>query len=91
MAKTVVVSSVGALAEMVRHEETGLVFAKSDCDALAGTLETALGDPALRRRLGQNARRWVIAERSWDRIARDAIRALEEVGTADAGQLLRER
>lgn len=91
MAKTVVVSSVGALAEMVSHNETGLVFAKGDCDALADTLETALRDPALRRRLGQAARRRVITERSWDRIARNAIRELEQFRISDAEKILSER
>jgi len=65
MEKAVVVSSVAALAEMVRDGETGLVHAKDEAEDLAGKLERLIADPALRQRLGRTARRWVAGERTW--------------------------
>ncbi len=65
MEKAVVVSSVKALSEMIRDEETGLAFIKGDMDSLAATLERLLLDAPLRERLGHAGRRWVQAERTW--------------------------
>jgi glycosyltransferase involved in cell wall biosynthesis len=65
MEKAVVVSSVRALQEMVKHEETGLVFEKGNVKSLADVLERLVADPALRRTLGKNARKWVQKERTW--------------------------
>ena len=65
MEKTVLVSSVAALAEAVVDGETGVVFEKGNIDDLADQLERLVRDPALTERLGQNARRWVAANRSW--------------------------
>jgi glycosyltransferase involved in cell wall biosynthesis len=65
MEKAVVVSSVRALQEMVKHEETGLVFEKGNVESLADVLERLVADPALRQTLGKNGRRWVHKERTW--------------------------
>ena len=65
MERAVVVSDVPALREMVIPGETGLVFRAEDSADLAGVLETLLDDPALRARLGRQAREWVAAERTW--------------------------
>lgn len=73
MEKAVVVSSVRALAEMIRHDETGLVFYKGSVESLADTLARLIGDPALRRRLGAAGRDWVARERTWDATARIAL------------------
>ncbi len=69
MEKVVVVSSVRALTEMVKHEETGLIFEKGNVQALADTLGRLIGDPALRMRLGKSGRQWVEAKRTWDKTA----------------------
>lgn len=65
MEKAVVVSSVAALAEMVEPEETGVVYEKGSESALADALARLLPDDAMRRRLGESARRWARDERSW--------------------------
>jgi glycosyltransferase involved in cell wall biosynthesis len=65
MAKTVVVSTVSALAEMVDHGQTGLVFRKGDMQDFADKLEMAAADPVLRETLGNNARKWIIENRTW--------------------------
>jgi glycosyltransferase involved in cell wall biosynthesis/polysaccharide pyruvyl transferase WcaK-like protein len=85
MEKAVVASSVAALAEMVEHERTGLIFEKDNVENLADTLARLIGDPQLRRRLGSEARRWVEANRTWTataRIAADKIREIAGSGNA---------
>lgn len=66
MQKAVVVSSVRALMEMVRHEETGLIYAKGDCLQLANALHRLVGDGDFRSRLAEEGRRWVLRERTWE-------------------------
>jgi glycosyltransferase involved in cell wall biosynthesis len=53
----VVATSLGGLGECVVHGETGLIVPMRDGPALAESLVTLLTDPALRRALGQAARR----------------------------------
>ncbi|MGB7449567.1 MAG: glycosyltransferase family 4 protein [Ornithinimicrobium sp.] len=65
MGKAVVVSSVAALTEIVEPDLRGLVFDKGDHRDLAAQLERYLDSPGLRSAMGDNARRWVLAERDW--------------------------
>lgn len=67
--KALVISSVGGMTGLVRHEETGLIFAAGDVEALTGCLARLLDDPALRARLGTAARAEAAARFSWDGIA----------------------
>ena len=78
MEKTVLVSSVQALKEMVRHGETGWVFDKGSVESLAEELGALLADPELRRKLGRQSRQWVAAERTWKhttKVMADHVRA----------------
>jgi glycosyltransferase involved in cell wall biosynthesis len=52
----VVATRVGAVAEAVRHEETGLLVPPLDVDALAGAIERLLTDHDRRRAMGEAAR-----------------------------------
>lgn len=54
--KAVVVSDAGGLPEMVRHDETGLVFEKGNADALAQQTLRLCMSSELRQHLGKNAR-----------------------------------
>jgi glycosyltransferase involved in cell wall biosynthesis/polysaccharide pyruvyl transferase WcaK-like protein len=65
MEKAVVVSSVAALREIVRHEQNGLVFEKGDVQSLAIVLGRLFDDIELRLALGKNGRGWVERERTW--------------------------
>ncbi|GGD35965.1 glycosyltransferase family 4 protein [Sinisalibacter lacisalsi] len=78
-ARAVVVSDLAALTGIVEHGRTGMVFPADDAEALARVLEALLDDPALRHELGERARHWVIAERSWATVAGLAHKALCEV------------
>lgn len=66
MAKPVIGSDVAAVAEMIAHNRTGLLFRKGDVHSLADAIRRLMGDPGLAHALGQQARAWVDAERSWD-------------------------
>jgi glycosyltransferase involved in cell wall biosynthesis len=57
----VVASDVGSVAEVIRDGETGLLVPPDDPAALAGGIRSLLGDEELRRRLGEEGRRVVLA------------------------------
>lgn len=68
MQKTVLVSSVKALSEMVVDGETGVVFKKGSVESLSTELSNLLADSAKRKKLGKNSRAWVIENRTWNSI-----------------------
>jgi glycosyltransferase involved in cell wall biosynthesis len=55
-ARAVVVSDAGGLPEMVRHNETGLIFEKGNAEALVRETVRLCESPGLRQTLGRNAR-----------------------------------
>jgi predicted glycosyltransferase/glycosyltransferase involved in cell wall biosynthesis len=70
-AKPLIVSDVAALTEIVRHDETGLVFEAGDADDLWRMCARLMNSSELRTTLGEAGRRWVRSERGWlDLVAR---------------------
>jgi phosphatidylinositol alpha-1,6-mannosyltransferase len=63
-----IASSVGAIPEVVRDGETGILIPPLDTHALTESLLRLLDEPGERRRLGQNARRTAVSF-SWARCA----------------------
>jgi glycosyltransferase involved in cell wall biosynthesis len=55
--KTVAVTNVGGMKEMVQHEENGLLVPPANSSALAGALVRLLKNPAESKQLGDAARR----------------------------------
>jgi glycosyltransferase involved in cell wall biosynthesis len=55
-ARPVVASRISAITCALTHGETGLLVAPGDADALSSALERLAAEPALRERLGRNAR-----------------------------------
>ncbi|MCB9564527.1 MAG: glycosyltransferase [Kofleriaceae bacterium] len=80
MARTVVVSSVAALTEIVSHERTGLVHRKDDPDDLAAQLARCLDQPAWARALAEHGARWVRDHRSWQRVTSEIDAVYQELG-----------
>jgi glycosyltransferase involved in cell wall biosynthesis len=80
--RAVVVSDLPALREIVTPGETGLTFRAEDPDDLARVLEGLLDDPALRTRLGRQAREWVATERTWTQNGRRYRELFERLGVA---------
>jgi len=67
--KPVVVSDVNALKEMVIDGETGLHFKADDHNHLADVCIQLAKDSTLRDSLGNQARNWVLENRTWEKIA----------------------
>lgn len=72
----VVATAVGGMPEVVQNRITGYVVGPSK-EAISGALRELLGDPNLRRRIGESARLWVARELTWEKVA---IKNLEMVG-----------
>jgi len=67
----VIVSRVGGLPEVVRHEENGLLIPVGDAPALAQSLTRVLENPAWAQSLGDNARQDIQTHYSLDRLGLD--------------------
>jgi glycosyltransferase involved in cell wall biosynthesis len=70
-----VTTSVGAIPELARHEDTALVVPAEDAAALRAALERLLGDQGLRERLGASARRHAAENFSQERM----LERMEEI------------
>ena len=75
----VIVSRVGGLPEVVRHEENGLLTPVGDAAALARCLTRVLKDPAWAKTLGDQARQDIQFHYSLDRLARKVNEIYEEL------------
>jgi glycosyltransferase involved in cell wall biosynthesis len=84
MGKCVVVSSVAALAEIIADRPIGFVHEKGSVEALAEVLARVAADPDLRRNIGEEARRFVVAERDWRILARRVTEVYEKVSCGNA-------
>lgn len=73
----VVAEAVGQVPEYVVHRETGLLRPSGDAEGLAADLILLLQEPALRRRLGQQAAERVEGHFSWQRLAAVALEAYQ--------------
>jgi len=76
--RAVVASRVGGLAEVVVHEETGLLVPPADPEALALALARLAREPALRTRLGAAGRARALAHYSMSRMAAGTLACYEE-------------
>lgn len=83
--KAVVASAAGGIVDIVRHEETGLLVAPADAEALSAALARLVRDPELARRLGRRGRRHVEEHFSWPAIMdglEELYRRLAQPGAA---------
>jgi glycosyltransferase involved in cell wall biosynthesis len=68
MEKALLVSNVGGLTEIIEEGQTGVSFKAEDVNALVQQAKLLLRDDLLRRRLGRQAREWVVRERDWQEV-----------------------
>lgn len=66
---SVVASKIGQVSQIVRDGQTGCLVPPGDAAALAEALACLANDPALRARLGNAARHWVLTHHTWERTA----------------------
>jgi glycosyltransferase involved in cell wall biosynthesis len=85
MGRAMLVADLPALLEIVKPGERGLTFAAGDPGALAKAAGELLDRADLRARLGEEARRWVVAERGWTRNG-ERYRAIYESLTPSGAQ-----
>ncbi|RAY14496.1 glycosyltransferase WbuB [Actinomadura craniellae] len=81
----VIASDVKALREIVEPGMTGTLTLPEDPEAWAGALSELIYSPERRRKIGQAAREWVRAERTWRAVAaryREAYRGADRPGAA---------
>jgi glycosyltransferase involved in cell wall biosynthesis len=85
----VVATRSGAIPEIVRDQQTGLLVGKNDHRALAESILKLLHNDNLRERMGRAARSWVHENFVWDRIAERTYRCyLDLCGDRPAAALL---
>ena len=65
----VVASRIGQLEKLIESGTNGLLVPPGDPVALAEALEKLQADPSMRRQLGENARRLVLRDHTWDKVA----------------------
>jgi glycosyltransferase involved in cell wall biosynthesis len=73
--RAIVCSDQGGMPELVRHDENGLLARTGDVPSYLVQLERAIADEALRRRLGDAARRTVETSLTDVRIAERSVAA----------------
>jgi glycosyltransferase involved in cell wall biosynthesis len=76
--RPVVAGAVGGLLDLVADGETGLLVPPRDVPALREALERLIGDPELRRRMGEAARERVRTRFAWPAVTDATLAAYEE-------------
>ncbi|MDP6391005.1 MAG: glycosyltransferase family 4 protein [Alphaproteobacteria bacterium] len=77
--RPLVATDVPGCREVCREDESGLLVPARSIQPLADALERLAGDPALRRRLGENARRAAETEFSQELVIRQTLELYEEM------------
>ena len=64
----VVASRIGQIPSIIADGETGILYTPGNADELAAALDRLRTDPELRRRIGTNARDFVLREHTWQAV-----------------------
>ena len=75
-----ITTEVGFVRNYVRNGINGLFFPKQNPYYLARQIERLIADPLLRFKIGENARRSIVEQFSWDKTAEGIKDALDEIG-----------
>ena len=67
MGKALVASDVGGHKELIRNNETGILFKAGDLDELTASLNRVLEETDLRGQLEKQGREWVRQNKTWDK------------------------
>ena len=77
--KVVITSNVKALAEIIDHGRTGLIFETDNSIDLAEKLESVILNSELRGTLGKNARNWVVENHSWEIVSQRVTKLYQQI------------
>ncbi|MGV7929021.1 MAG: glycosyltransferase family 4 protein [Spirochaetota bacterium] len=76
----VIAATGGALPEVVgEHMKTGYLVPPRDPEALAKGIDYLIDNPDIRRKMGKDARKRVLATFTWENAAREMVKVYEEV------------
>ncbi|MBN2459855.1 glycosyltransferase family 4 protein [Candidatus Woesearchaeota archaeon] len=75
----VIATPVGFVKDYLKHMANGLLFKEKNSYDLARQIEMLIRHPDLRKRIGNEARRTVEREFSWDKTAKDIEEAIESM------------
>jgi glycosyltransferase involved in cell wall biosynthesis len=64
--KAAVAPAIGEVARTIVDRDTGVLYSPGRLDELADAVSELIGNPALRRRIGEAARSYVLGEATWD-------------------------
>lgn len=67
MGKTVVAGDIGGHRELIKHNETGVLFPVGDVGALAQVIMDMLQDEQKRKEIGKVARDFVLENKTWEK------------------------
>ena len=81
----IVASAVGQITDVIDDGQNGLLVAPGDTAGLAATLSCLIDDPALRRRLSQQARADAVEHHSWQGYLARLDELLRDVAAAGRG------
>lgn len=73
MGKCVLMSDVGGLRELAGDGKTAVFFEPENPDALAEKLQMLVSSEEARQSIGANARKYVLAERSWRSLVKEYV------------------
>lgn len=66
--RPVVVTNLPALNEIITNLETGIITEDNELPSLVRSIEILISDQELRTKLGEQAKSWVVNERSWSNL-----------------------
>lgn len=84
--KPVVMSDIPSVRELIGEDRGVVAIPPESPGALADAVIGLLADEGRRRRLGENGRRFVVAEHSWERIAQQVAALCQEAIEARRGR-----
>jgi len=78
MEKPIIASNVGGTPEIVKNDQTGYLCNIDDVDQWIGKIRFLLDNPDVARKLGKNAREFVIETFNWKKIAKNFLKNLSD-------------
>jgi glycosyltransferase involved in cell wall biosynthesis len=84
MRRPVIIGVAGEATELIERAAAGIPIEPENADQLVRAVERLADDPALRARLGQAGRQYVIAHHDRDALAQDYLEVLSRIGDVDS-------
>jgi glycosyltransferase involved in cell wall biosynthesis len=73
LGKAILGSDVGGIRELVQPEETGVLYRADNVEDFCAQAKRLLSETSLQRRLGEQAREFILREKDWNVLAQRYI------------------